>query len=284
MNQTRRDKDLLNWYSSDAIDTNVAHVISAVNVSVSFLDEDMITEHAKRSRSEDSSVGDLFDIATSTGGSSGSSNILNNWGTTSSEVINAVQALLEEAVTQEEPIGQAQGVTSPRVRSMGVSTSFDTLPVKTVTIPINESILTLLWKLHEKLETDKSAVYRPPDESWQVDASSRSRDSKQSQQESCDSTRQQQQQDSDVRTKTLNTTPAPAQSLSSSSSKASKPKAGACDDDSRIGNGAFFVRKLLDKICMRCAENRDILQALHVTSSKASSEKVNRKGNTLDER
>ena len=40
MNQTRRDKDLLNWYSSDAIDTNVApkHTLDTI--------EDIVT-HSK---------------------------------------------------------------------------------------------------------------------------------------------------------------------------------------------------------------------------------------------
>ena len=272
VNETRRDKDLLNWYATDDIDVNVAHVIGAVNVSVGLLDDDVSSDRAKRSRSEDSTMVDLFDmtpssVGTGGGGGSGSSqNVLGSWNSTSSEVINAMQALLEEAVAHDGGTAggmPAHGVTSsPRIRSLGVSTP----DAAVKTMAVGESMLTMLCKLYERLDGSKTATYRPPDT---VVNASGSRAAPQ---------------------QGLGAHASGANAQSSSTSQPTAPSTSAAGQSptlsgqSRVGNGAWFVRKLLDKICLRCDNNREILQSLYVTASQASSERSKGKGSSMDER
>ena len=84
---------------------------------------------------------------------------------TSPEIISAVQAMLDEATNQVEAVenfvqSQTRRVSeSPAVRSQGVSVNFDSIKTSKA-VPINESIISLLVKLHAKL-SGKVNSYTP---------------------------------------------------------------------------------------------------------------------------
>jgi E3 ubiquitin-protein ligase UBR3 len=75
---------------------------------------------------------------------------------TSPEIMSAVQAMLDEATNQVEAVENfVQSHTrrvsdSPSVRSQGVSVNFDSIKTNKA-IPVNESMMTLLIKLHARL-------------------------------------------------------------------------------------------------------------------------------------
>ncbi len=155
-------------------------------------------------------------------------------GAAAEDIINAVQEMLEQAAAQvnattttnNNSTSTDSGTgTSPRFRSQGVSTE-TTTQWTTSNVSINESILTLLLKLHAKLST-KPNSYVP-------------------------------------------------ESVCGRS---------AHHTYSRIGDGPFFIGKVLDKLCVLSEDNaRVVQQYYHSNLPKTDSNSSKKEGLDREER
>ena len=123
------------------------------------------------------------------------------------EIVEAVQALLQQATNQMLPDPPPQ---PPLSRSQGVSANLDT-EMETQTKPVNESMLSLLMKLHAKLAVGQL-------------------------------------------------------SQSSYIPEAHRADGEGTKSDLKVGDGPFFVGKVLDKICRQSAECQCLVDSIYKDS------------------
>ena len=184
------------------------------------------------------------------------------------------------------------------MRTTGVSANIES-HYKSIQVPVGDSIITLLWKLHCKLtgggSGDKS-VYIPPGMGSRAAAggvgeqhlapkpgtsqpgTSAASHSAIGQAAAANVNQSSSDKPNSCDTKTDNKTADNRKETVSGGT-------GDSSAESRIGGGAYFVAKVLDKLCERSEENQSVIRKLY-EQTVADQSKGQKKGkaNTAEER